>query len=555
MTEKLLTGTLSLNTTNQPSDLRVANVFFLSQFVKFGHRPIVFTNMPYHRYRQARDSDPMTSTGGLAHLGPFRYLVTSEHKTGDKDEAYVPFPISEKWGWLRTYVKRMRPNPGSEKYKYLLFLNSVGHPLQNPCFNLKTVTTRLGKVLSPREIRHAIELALDSLDGKDRDDVSTALCHKASTGRKHYVDSITNAATRGLGLISSIMEGKTLSYTPSSDVSVPREEESVALEKYRPISPAESAASASSEGSTDKPVMPRSELVARHKFINECFTVTTGPLPKEEEYYDARAKNANAFPELHDTSFKKFNECCREIRNKLWAEKVVEDLGRQRFKDVTEGLKRELESKQWFNEKALKLAVTAYGKKVDIGGRMPQHPPVSASVSKTVATASSTGASSGKGSLIDDAVVKGIKFQKWPLARVSGNEKGMGLFAKKTVKKGTVVVDYHGKLLSYADGHANYLADTSSKNAYMYCFQHGSNKYCLDACDPHCCCHPTKILKGRLINHSSLRANLKPKVETFEGRPVLLFQAVRDIAPFEELLFDYKCNGDPHSLQEDWMKE
>ena len=92
--------------------------------------------------------------------------------------------------------------------------------------------------------------------------------------------------------------------------------------------------------------------------------------------------------------------------------------GETRFKDVADGLKRELEKRQRFIEKTLKLATTAYGTKVETRGRMPQHPPVSASGSKDVATTSSTEVSSGKGSIIDDVVAKAIKSQEWPLARV-----------------------------------------------------------------------------------------------------------------------------------------
>ena len=68
----------------------------------------------------------------------------------------------------------------------------------------------------------------------------------------------------------------------------------------------------------------------------------------------------------------------------MWAEAVVAGIGRQRFKDVKEGLKKELEKREWFNEKALKIAVNMYKKKVESGGRTSQ------AVSRSVATTSST---------------------------------------------------------------------------------------------------------------------------------------------------------------------
>ena len=93
--------------------------------------------------------------------------------------------------------------------------------------------------------------------------------------------------------------------------------------------------------------------------------------------------------------------------------------------------------------------------------------------------------------------------QEWHLAKVSGNEKGKGLFARQDVKKGTVVCDYHGTLLSYAEGQSKYLASKTSANRYMYCFQHGPVKYYIDANDEHCKCHSKKVLKGRLTTTGS----------------------------------------------------
>ena len=188
-----------------------------------------------------------------------------------------------------------------------------------------------------------------------------------------------------------------------------------------------------------------------------------------------------AFPELRDTPFKKFNETCRNVRNKMWAEAVVADIGRQRFKDVKEGLRKELEKREWFNEKTLKIAVSMYKKKVETDGRTSQ------AVSRSVATTSSTSVRSGKPSLIDVAVAKDVRMQEWHLAKVSGNEKDKGLFARQDVKKGTVVCDYHGTLLSYAEIQSKYLASTSAANRYtcMYCFQHGPVKYYIDAIDEH----------------------------------------------------------------------
>ena len=80
------------------SDLLQVNVFWLTQFVKFGHRPVIFTRMPIKRY--AKDCKPFVSSGGLGAYGPIRLLVKSEHKTNDLDLSFVPIPEAEEWQWF-----------------------------------------------------------------------------------------------------------------------------------------------------------------------------------------------------------------------------------------------------------------------------------------------------------------------------------------------------------------------------------------------------------------------------------------------------------------------
>ena len=360
------------------SDLLKVNVFFLSQFVKYGHRPVVFTSMPYFCYR-AKESTPITSTGGLGALGPFRFLVTSKHS--DKDIAFVPIPMSEEWGWLHYYVKYLRPQPADEKSKQLLFLNSVGHEITNPCDNLKKVMRQFGKhVLSPTDLRHCIETAaFNNLDEKDREDVATALCHRLGTARQHY---ITKRATRGFGFIAGIFNpSKSKSYAPTTEGSAV--EETVTLEQYRPVSPAENAGNNGSESggpSTPPPVRPRSENDARNTLISECFNITAGPLPTRKEYIDILRRNADVFPECLETPYSLFRESCREVRNKLRAAKVVSEIGRKRFKDKEAELKKELDQRKWFNQKCLKLALRKYEREVESEGRVTKHPNVGASV-------------------------------------------------------------------------------------------------------------------------------------------------------------------------------
>lgn len=67
---------------------------------------------------------------------------------------------------------------------------------------------------------------------------------------------------------------------------------------------------------------------------------------------------------------------------------------------------------------------------------------------------------------------------------------------------------------------------------YMYYFNWSSSVWCVDATEP------TGRL-GRLINHSRKTPNCKTKLFIHNNRPHLIFVALRDIEPHEELLYDY----------------
>ena len=87
------------------------------------------------------------------------------------------------------------------------------------------------------------------------------------------VDSVTRSATRGLGLISKFLDGKSESYAPSSKETAVREE-TVSLKRYKTVSPTQSVRDNEkevSDGSSVRPLDPRSETAARQQFIKECF--------------------------------------------------------------------------------------------------------------------------------------------------------------------------------------------------------------------------------------------------------------------------------------------
>jgi len=48
---------------------------------------------------------------------------------------------------------------------------------------------------------------------------------------------------------------------------------------------------------------------------------------------------------------------------------------------------------------------------------------------------------------------------------------------------------------------------------------------------------------GRLINDNHRKPNCRPKVQVVDGKPHLVFFAIKDISYGEELLFDYGDTG------------
>ncbi|KAJ4924406.1 hypothetical protein JOQ06_000646 [Pogonophryne albipinna] len=131
-------------------------------------------------------------------------------------------------------------------------------------------------------------------------------------------------------------------------------------------------------------------------------------------------------------------------------------------------------------------------------------------------------------------LIRSISEQRWRglAVRDFGGEKGKGVVATCPMDKGDVVCDYHGTLISQAEGR---LREDS-----IYRFF--SQEFCIDA-SSRCDCHPEVDTYGRFLNHSRKRPNLKAKRFdlTFPDgpRPVLVFLAMHNIKVGEELLWDY----------------
>ena len=130
-------------------------------------------------------------------------------------------------------------------------------------------------------------------------------------------------------------------------------------------------------------------------------------------------------------------------------------------------------------------------------------------------------------------------------------EKGNSVRATKKFGKGHFICEYSGELLSHKEGKARerrYDEEPEKHGSYMYFFQYEDIPYCLD-------CTVDNGRLGRLLNHSKKNPNIKAHAISVRGRPSLIFKALRDIQPGEELCFDYgdrtrgSIEGNPWLLQ------
>ncbi|PIC42089.1 hypothetical protein B9Z55_009278 [Caenorhabditis nigoni] len=111
--------------------------------------------------------------------------------------------------------------------------------------------------------------------------------------------------------------------------------------------------------------------------------------------------------------------------------------------------------------------------------------------------------------------------------------KGRGIKTTVNFSKGDFVLEYIGNMMEYSEAKTVEEAYSHEEvGSYMYFFEHKNKKWCIDAT-------AESPFKGRLINHSVLRPNLKTKVVEIDGRHHLIFVALREIEVGEELLYDY----------------
>ena len=127
-------------------------------------------------------------------------------------------------------------------------------------------------------------------------------------------------------------------------------------------------------------------------------------------------------------------------------------------------------------------------------------------------------------------------------------EKGRAVFTTRAFISGDYICEYVGELISNTKAlqrEMEYSEDVL-KGCYMYYFRHKKTKHCIDATEE-------TGRFGRIINHSRIRYNLKPRV--IEGDTIhLCFFATRNLESGEELLYDYGDQSRESVKYFPWLK-
>ncbi|XP_067277872.1 histone-lysine N-methyltransferase set-1-like isoform X3 [Pseudorasbora parva] len=112
------------------------------------------------------------------------------------------------------------------------------------------------------------------------------------------------------------------------------------------------------------------------------------------------------------------------------------------------------------------------------------------------------------------------------------SNKGRGVFARMSIDKGCFILEYRGELLSQEESQTRQNIYTDSENAFLFDFNWGGRQWCIDASEE-------DGSLGRLVNDNHKTPNCKVKKIVIEGKPHLCLFSVKDIAPGEELTYNY----------------
>ncbi|XDV33061.1 hypothetical protein PO909_003637 [Leuciscus waleckii] len=151
-------------------------------------------------------------------------------------------------------------------------------------------------------------------------------------------------------------------------------------------------------------------------------------------------------------------------------------------------------------------------------------------------------------------IIRHVTEQSWTGIAIKDFGPPKGVIATQHYSKGNVVCDYHGRIITAAEGKA-ILSRLRDEAGYQFFFDSPSGKMCMDAQTFPCACHPGKDTYGRRINHSGKSSELKLGDNVSD---VILFRATRDIPVDTEFFWDYGVNRKSfrgEGLELEWLDD
>ena len=137
-----------------------------------------------------------------------------------------------------------------------------------------------------------------------------------------------------------------------------------------------------------------------------------------------------------------------------------------------------------------------------------------------------------------------------PVKSMNIRGKGKGVISTRFIKRGEFICEYVGELLTHEQAmeREDVYNKRGLKVGYMFYFQSKGKRCCIDATQDN-------GRMGRLINHSRLDANLKPRLIVVDDVPRLFFTATRDITANTELQYPYGENRAEILKENEWLKK
>jgi hypothetical protein len=137
---------------------------------------------------------------------------------------------------------------------------------------------------------------------------------------------------------------------------------------------------------------------------------------------------------------------------------------------------------------------------------------------------------------------------------VYDNVKGYGVKTRELIPKDSYILEYRGELLRGMEIRKREKAYQDCEHdvgCYMFHFKYLETNWCIDGT-----IETPSTGFGRYLNHSYKNSNIKPRlVCDIDGNPHIVFFAIQNIEPEEELLFSYGERNNVALNNFPWLKE